>query len=42
LSELGTLPQAYLLLRTTIGLNIFIHGASRILAGASLFAGSED
>jgi thiosulfate dehydrogenase [quinone] large subunit len=31
---------AYLLLRTTIGLNIFIHGASRILAGASLFAGS--
>jgi hypothetical protein len=30
---------AYLLLRTTIGLNIFIHGASRILAGASSFAG---
>ena len=31
---------AYLLLRTTIGLNIFIHEASRILAGASSFAGS--
>jgi thiosulfate dehydrogenase [quinone] large subunit len=31
---------AYLLLRATIGLNIFIHGASRILAGVSSFANS--
>jgi thiosulfate dehydrogenase [quinone] large subunit len=31
---------AYLLLRATIGLNIFIDGASRILAGVSSFANS--
>jgi thiosulfate dehydrogenase [quinone] large subunit len=31
---------AYLLLRATIGLNIFIHGASRLLAGVSSFANS--
>ena len=29
---------AYLLLRATIGINIFIHGLSRILAGPSHFA----
>ena len=31
---------AYLLLRATIGLNIFFHGAGRILAGVSSFANS--
>jgi thiosulfate dehydrogenase [quinone] large subunit len=30
----------YLLLRATIGINIFIHGLSRILAGPSHFAGA--
>ena len=29
---------AYFLLRVTIGINIFIHGLSRILAGPSRFA----
>ncbi len=29
---------AYLLLRATIGINIFMHGASRILAGVSSFS----
>jgi thiosulfate dehydrogenase [quinone] large subunit len=31
---------AYLLLRTTIGLNIFIHGLSRLLMGLTVFADS--
>jgi thiosulfate dehydrogenase [quinone] large subunit len=31
---------AYLLLRATLGLNIFIHGVSRIFVGLSAFAGS--
>jgi thiosulfate dehydrogenase [quinone] large subunit len=31
---------AYLMLRATLGLNIFIHGASRIVLGLSGFAGS--
>jgi thiosulfate dehydrogenase [quinone] large subunit len=31
---------AYLLLRATLGLNIFIHGASRIVLGLHIFAGS--
>ena len=33
-------PLGYLLLRATIGTNIFIHGLSRILAGPSHFAGA--
>lgn len=31
---------AYLLLRATIGINIFVHGVSRILGGPSVFAHS--
>jgi len=31
---------AYLLLRMTIGLNIFIHGLSRLFMGVTVFAGS--
>jgi len=31
---------AYLLLRITIGLNIFIHGLSRLLMGLTVFADS--
>ena|ERR1035441_9698731 len=31
---------AYLLLRMTIGLNLFIHGLSRLLMGATVFANS--
>ena len=31
---------AYLLLRMTIGLNIFIHGPSRLFMGVTVFAGS--
>jgi hypothetical protein len=31
---------AYLLLRMTIGLNIFIHGLSRLLMGVTVFADS--
>jgi thiosulfate dehydrogenase [quinone] large subunit len=38
----GRNPQdiaiAYLLLRATMGLNIFMHGLSRILAGTAAFA----
>ncbi len=34
----GDAPVAYLLLRATLGINIFLHGASRILAGAGKFA----
>jgi thiosulfate dehydrogenase (quinone) large subunit len=31
---------AYLLLRATLGLNIFMHGMSRIVTGSSIFAAS--
>ena len=31
---------AYLMLRATLGLNIFLHGTTRIVAGLSVFAGS--
>jgi thiosulfate dehydrogenase [quinone] large subunit len=31
---------AYLLLRSTLGLNIFMHGVSRLLAGLAAFAAS--
>jgi thiosulfate dehydrogenase [quinone] large subunit len=31
---------AYLMLRATLGLNIFIHGMSRIVLGVSAFASS--
>jgi thiosulfate dehydrogenase (quinone) large subunit len=34
------ITTAYLLLRVTIGLNILIHGASKILGGTSVFAHS--
>jgi thiosulfate dehydrogenase [quinone] large subunit len=33
------LALAYLLLRITIGLNIFMHGVSRLLSGPASFAG---
>ncbi len=33
---------AYALLRFTLGLNIFMHGLSRILAGPAVFAGTLD
>ena len=33
---------AYGLLRVTLGLNIFMHGLSRILAGPAVFAGTLD
>lgn len=33
---------AYALLRVTLGLNIFMHGISRILAGPAVFAGTLD
>jgi len=33
---------AYALLRVTLGLNIFMHGLSRILAGPAVFAGTLD
>lgn len=33
---------AYMLLRFTLGLNIFMHGLSRILAGPAVFAGTLD
>ncbi len=45
MNSANTVPQrdmgiAYLLLRATLGLNIFMHGMSRLVAGTSIFAGS--
>ena len=44
MNSANTVPQrdmgiAYLLLRATLGLNIFMHGISRLVAGTSIFAG---
>src|ERR1700739_1790803 len=36
----GDIAIAYLMLRLTLGLNIFIHGVSRLAGGVSAFAGS--
>ncbi len=36
----GDIGIAYLTLRATLGLNIFIHGMSRIILGLSTFASS--